>query len=78
MLDLPKLRPHRAPVLAPGKNVNPMTLSTYGPKFVLLEDSEPSSPFITLTPLTIVHWKRFNKQSTDPHLMLKLEHGDVH
>ena len=38
---------------APGKNVNPMALSTSGPNLVLLEESEPNSPFIAITTLTI-------------------------
>jgi len=29
-----------------------MVLSTSGPNLVLLEESEPNSPFIALTPLT--------------------------
>jgi len=41
-------------VLAPGKNVNPMALSTSVLKLVLLEESKPNSPFIALTPLTMM------------------------
>ena len=41
------------PVLAPGKNVYHMVLSTSGQKLVLLEESEPNSPFIALTPLVL-------------------------
>ena len=38
-----------APVLAPVKNdVNHMTLSTFGPNLLLLEESELNSPFIAL------------------------------
>jgi len=40
-------------ILAPGNNVNPVVLSTSGPNLVLLEESEPNSPFIALTRLTI-------------------------
>ena len=39
----------RAPRWMLGKNVNPMVLSTCGPNLVLLEESEPNSPFIALT-----------------------------
>jgi len=35
--------------MAAGKNVNHMVLSTSGPNLVLLEESEPNSPFIALT-----------------------------
>ena len=41
------------PSLAPGKNESPMTLLTAVPKLVLLEESEPNSPFVALTPLTV-------------------------
>ena len=40
-------------ILAPGKNVYHMVLSTSGLKLVLLEESEPNSPFIALTPLVL-------------------------
>jgi len=36
-----------------GKNANHMALSTSGPNLVLLEESEPNSPFIALTALII-------------------------
>jgi len=35
-----------------GKNVNSMALSTSGPNMVLLEESEPNSPFIALTTMS--------------------------
>ena len=53
MLDFAKI-PHQAAVLAPSKNVNHMVLSTSGQNLVLLEESEPNSLFIALTPLTTV------------------------
>ena len=40
--------------MAPDKNVNHMVLLTSGPNLVLLEESEPNSLFIALTPLTTV------------------------
>jgi len=36
-------------LILPGKNVNHMVVSTSGPNLVLLEESEPNSPFIALT-----------------------------
>ena len=38
-------RPRVAPVLAPIKNQNSMTMATYWPKLVLWEQSEPKYPF---------------------------------
>ena len=42
---------HRYKMLAPGKNVDSGIVDLW--PFVLLEESEPNSPFIVLTPLTI-------------------------
>ena len=49
MLDFAKMS---APSCA--RLVNPIALSTSGPNLVFFEESEPNSPFIALTPLTIV------------------------
>jgi len=38
-------------VLALGNNVDNVALSTSGPNLMLLEESEPNSPFIALTHL---------------------------
>ena len=58
---LPKWRPHRAPVLAPVKNVKSMSWATSGPNLVLLEESEPNKTFHVLPPPTNTSWLLNNR-----------------